>query len=60
MKIEMGSNELNEAAWMLLDEIVKIDGEISPELFNNLKPVLKEAIELFLTMKLESKWNESC
>lgn len=55
MKIEMGSKELNEAAWLLHNEIVKIDGEISPQLFNNLKPALKEAIELFLSMKIESK-----
>lgn len=55
MKIDLGSTELNDAAWLLHDKICEIDGEISAKLFNNLKPALKEVIELFLTMKLEEK-----
>lgn len=55
MKIEMTSTELNEAAWLLHDKIHQIDGEVSAALFNNLKPALKDAIELFLTLKLEEK-----
>lgn len=55
MKIDMGSNALNEAGWLMLDKLRQLDGEVSPMVFNNLKPALKEAIELFLTLKLEEK-----
>lgn len=55
MKIDMCSNALNEAGWLMLDKLRQLDGEVSPKVFNNLKPALKEAIELFLTLKLEEK-----
>jgi hypothetical protein len=58
MKIDLGSSELNDAAWLMHDKIREIDGEISPALFNNLKGALKESIELFLTLKLEDKEND--
>lgn len=49
IKIDMGSNALNDAAWKLLDEIQIVEGKpVSAILFNNLKPCLKAAIETYL------------
>lgn len=54
MKIEWTSSELNDASWVLLEQIEKYQ-QVDPPLFNNLKGYLKEAIEVFLTKKLEEK-----
>ena len=56
MKIEMTSDALNNAAWLLLERIREYQ-EVEPYLFNNLKGCLKDSIELFLTEKLEEKEN---
>lgn len=57
MKIEWTSSELNDASWVLHEEIQKYQ-QIDADLFNNLKGCLKEAIEVFLTKKLEEKVDE--
>lgn len=54
MKIEMTSDALNNAAWLLLNKMQEYQ-EINAQLFNNLKPCLKEAIELFLVETFEEK-----
>ena len=54
MKIEMTSDALNNAAWLLLERIGEYQ-EVNAYLFNNLKGCLKDSIELFLTEKLEEK-----
>jgi hypothetical protein len=58
MKIEMTGDALNKAAWLLHDRISQYQ-EINAPLFNNIKGCLKDAIELFLTEKLEEKDNGS-
>ena len=56
IKIEMGSDALNEAAWALLEEIQSVTQEaVSPKLFNNLKPCLKAAIEVYLNQALKNE-----
>lgn len=45
-------NKLNEAAWVLLDEIRKFQ-QVEPQLFNNLKGCLKVAIEKYLEEAIE-------
>lgn len=45
--IDMGSEGLNEAGWVLLREIQKYQ-HIEPKLWNNLKGCLKVAIEKYI------------
>lgn len=49
MKIEF-DNALNEAGWALVRELNKY-GDISGNMFNNLKPSLKIAIERYMSEK---------
>jgi hypothetical protein len=52
-KVEF-DDALNEAGWVLLDEIMKYQ-EVDPHLFNNLKVCLKLAIEVYLTEKAKEE-----
>lgn len=54
IKIDLGSDALNNAGWLLLDKIQEHQTVDAP-LFNNLKSCLKEAIELYLTEVFEEK-----
>lgn len=54
MKIKMTGDALNNAAWLLVHKIQEHQ-EMNAQLFNNIKPCLKEAIELFLTETFEEK-----
>jgi len=54
MNIDLGSDELNNAAWVLLDKIQEHQ-QVDAPLFNNLKGCLKEAIEVYLTEALKEK-----
>lgn len=45
---------LNNAAWTLLEGIQEYQ-EVEGHLFNNLKSVLKQAIEVYLTETFEEK-----
>lgn len=54
IKIDLGSDALNNAAWLLLDKIQEYQTVEAP-LFNNLKSCLKESIELYLTEVFEEK-----
>lgn len=53
MSIEVKYDDaLNNAGWKLLGLMQDLGVDIPPVLFNNLKPILKETIEQYLTEKL--------
>lgn len=54
MSIDLGSDALNNAAWVLLDKIQEHQ-QVDAPLFNNLKSCLKAAIEVYLTENFEEK-----
>jgi hypothetical protein len=42
---------MNEAGWVMLDNLRDLGVELTPEVFNGLKGKLKDAIEVYLTHK---------
>ena len=52
VNLDLGSDALNSAAWVLLDELGNYS-EVEPILFNNLKECLKAAIEEYLKEALQ-------
>ena len=54
MNIDLGSDPLNNAAWVLLDKIQEYQ-QVDAPLFNNIKSCLKAAIEVYLIETFEEK-----
>jgi hypothetical protein len=41
--LELGSTEINEACWVLLDELTKLGVKLTGHTYNNLKPAFYKA-----------------
>jgi len=45
--MNINESALNDAGWVLHDELKKLMGEVPAKVFNNLKPALQVALECY-------------
>lgn len=58
MKTELHQDALNDAGWKLLDELQKLMDVVPNRVFNNLKPALAAAIEVYqIKATSPAQWN---